>query len=344
MEYRNDILCHWQDLYQKTRCNPNMIDIQPELEWHMRPHLLDFLVDSHGGLGLKQETLFLAISIIDRYTSKRVVYKRHYQLVGCAALWIASKYHDCKSKIPTLDELKLLCCHAYESHMFVQMEMHILSTLDWLVDCSTCDLYVDAYLNDVKTIYRLDPNVRMVALYLCEVSLFYKHMIEFSSADLAFCAVRLAMVVCNMNPGELYPGPYHDTPVTELSRCLDLMARACTSPPRSLHVKHSAPNGCAVDLVRLHVNGKARPVTPMNSTGYEPRQLPSPAVEGAYGVNKGINTGVPMVATVATVPAVSMAPMTMTPPYTPEPHYDNYGQYYYGDETEDDYDYDCEEY
>ena len=62
----------------------------------MRPYLIDFLIEIHSQYRLRPETLCLAVNIADRYTSKRIVYKRHYQLVGCAALWIAAKFEDAK--------------------------------------------------------------------------------------------------------------------------------------------------------------------------------------------------------------------------------------------------------
>lgn len=56
--------------------------MQPELEWYMRPYLVDFLIEIHQQHGLRPETLYLAINIVDRYVSKRIVFKKHYQLVG----------------------------------------------------------------------------------------------------------------------------------------------------------------------------------------------------------------------------------------------------------------------
>lgn len=66
--------------------------MQPELQWYMRPYLVEFLVEIHQQFRLRPEVLYLSLNIVDRYVSKRVVFKKHYQLVGCAALWIAAKY------------------------------------------------------------------------------------------------------------------------------------------------------------------------------------------------------------------------------------------------------------
>ena len=105
----------------------------------MRPYLLDFLIEAHSAFQLLPESLFLTVNLLDRYCSKRVVYKRHYQLVGCAALLIAAKYGDKKDKVPTIKELKSMCCSLYDDDMFLQMEWHVLSTLGWAIGHPTVE-------------------------------------------------------------------------------------------------------------------------------------------------------------------------------------------------------------
>lgn len=108
-------------LQASTMANVELIDLQPELKWYMRPYLIDFLIEIHSQYRLRPETLFLAINIVDRYVSKRIVYKKHYQLVGCAALWIASKFEDAKDRVPTVEDLCAVCCSAYDQSAFIQV-------------------------------------------------------------------------------------------------------------------------------------------------------------------------------------------------------------------------------
>ncbi|WVO16906.1 hypothetical protein L204_104592 [Cryptococcus depauperatus] len=103
----------------------------PELQWFMRGYLIDFIIEVHQQFRLRPEVLFLAMNIVDRYISKRVVYKKHYQLVGCTALWIAAKFEDAKDKVPLVHELSEMCCKAYDESAFIQMEGHVLSTIGW---------------------------------------------------------------------------------------------------------------------------------------------------------------------------------------------------------------------
>ena len=154
----------------------------------MRPYLLDFLVEAHTAFQLLPETLFLTINLLDRYCSKRVVYKRHYQLVGCAALLIAAKYGDKKEKVPTIKELKSMCCSLYDDDMFLQMEWHVLSTLGWAIGHPTVDAFMRLAVKD--NIY--DPETESLTLYILEIALYHRDFVSKQSHTLALSALVLA--------------------------------------------------------------------------------------------------------------------------------------------------------
>ena len=154
----------------------------------MRPYLLDFLIEAHSAFQLLPETLFLTINLLDRYCSKRVVYKRHYQLVGCAALLIAAKYGDKKEKVPTIKELKSMCCSLYDDDMFLQMEWHVLSTLSWAVGHPTVDSFLRLAVKDAVH----DPETENLTLYILEVALYHREFVSQKSSTLALAALALA--------------------------------------------------------------------------------------------------------------------------------------------------------
>ena len=154
----------------------------------MRPYLLDFLIEAHGAFQLLPETLFLTVNLLDRYCSKRVVYKRHYQLVGCAALLIAAKYGDKKERVPTIQELKSMCCSIYEEDMFLQMEWHVLSTLGWSVGHPTVDSFLRLAVKD--NVY--DPEAENLALYILELALFHRDFVSKMASTMALSALALS--------------------------------------------------------------------------------------------------------------------------------------------------------
>ncbi|CUM68284.1 uncharacterized protein PRCAT00006006001 [Priceomyces carsonii] len=215
-EYELDIKRALATLEGKTRVVPGMIDLQPEIQWFMRPFLLDFLIELHTSLKLQPQTLFLCLNIIDRYCAKRIVFKRHYQLVGCTALWIAGKYEDKKSRVPTLRELSMMCRNAYDEEMFIQMEMHILATLEWslchpnLEDClqlaiSTSNISshvtpckYNPTINDKSSSINNASKISAVTAvgrFLCELSLYDKF---FLSVPPSLVSITANLLACSM--------------------------------------------------------------------------------------------------------------------------------------------------
>lgn len=211
------------------------IEIQTEIQWFMRPYLLDFLLEAHHAFQLLPETLHLAVNLLDRYCSRRVVYKRHYQLVGCAALLIAAKYGDRKERVPTIRELKSMCCALYDDDMFTQMEWHVLQTLNWIVGHPTVTSFVDLALTEAA----FDPELQHMTCYLTELALYHKEFIPIRPSMMARSALGLARCILN-RPQPRYntwTAQYDSQVVLDLSSHLvgpsPALARKYTSPALS---------------------------------------------------------------------------------------------------------------
>ncbi|KAH0536986.1 hypothetical protein FGG08_006188 [Glutinoglossum americanum] len=187
-QYEEDIMEHMEDMEAVTLPDVSSIDIQQEIQWFMRPYLIDFLIEAHVAFQLLPETLFLAINLLDRYCSKRVVYKRHYQLVGCASLLIAAKYGDKKERVPSIKDLKSMCCSLYEEDMFIQMEWHVLQTVNWIIGHPT----VDAFLQPAFHAFSYDVEVKHMTMYICEIALFHRDFVSTRSSMLARVAFAVA--------------------------------------------------------------------------------------------------------------------------------------------------------
>ena len=67
---------------------------QSEINDKMRAILVDWLIEVHLKFKLFPETLFITISVIDKFLEQVPVSKSKLQLVGVAALFIASKYEE----------------------------------------------------------------------------------------------------------------------------------------------------------------------------------------------------------------------------------------------------------
>ncbi|CCM00940.1 uncharacterized protein FIBRA_02987 [Fibroporia radiculosa] len=192
-EYRDEIQFYMHEMERYTMSSTTSMDQQPEIRWHMRPCLVDFLVEIHFTFRLRPETLYLTLNIIDRYVSRRIVYVKHYQLVGCAALWIAAKFEDAKERVPTVQDLAQICRDTYDESAFIQMEGHVLSTIQWTLGHPTAEAWLrlmccGAYVEEAK--------VQHVARFLMEITLFYREFVQYTPSAIALGSLTLARYLC----------------------------------------------------------------------------------------------------------------------------------------------------
>jgi len=246
-EYQEDILDHMEFMEGQTMPDIQSIEIQTEIQWFMRPYLLDFLLEAHHAFQLLPETLHLAVNLLDRYCSKRVVYKRHYQLVGCASLLIAAKYGDRKERVPTIRELKSMCCSLYDDDMFTQMEWHVLQTLNWVIGHPTVTSFLQLALTEVA----LDPELEHMSWYISELALYHKEFIPALPSVMARSCLALARCILSRQQprSDDWSARYDHIVVLNLSNHL-------AHPSQALSRKYASPHlssvSTTIDLFLKH--------------------------------------------------------------------------------------------
>lgn len=265
----------------------------------MRPYLLDFLIEAHAAFQLLPSTLFLTINLLDRYCSKRVVYKRHYQLVGCAALLIAAKYGDKKEHVPTIRELKSMCCSLYDDDMFLQMEWHVLQTLGWTIGHPTVDSFLNIALLDVP----YDPEVEHLAMYILEIALFHREFVSKPSADLAKAALALSRCILNR------PQPRHTEWASDYdSATLVGLSQQLHHPSQVLYRKYSSAHYSRISKLLEQFLARQASIASSYTPPTPPSETPAESNNKPYAGEVGLAT-----------PQKSQYPNGyLTPPITPE--------------------------
>jgi hypothetical protein len=93
---------------------------------------LDLLFENQRNLRLRHDTIFLAVSIADRYSSKKAVPVKSLRLFCGVCLLISSKYIERRDRIPTLHQQGWLLYGASRQDVLL-LEGDILETLGYLV-------------------------------------------------------------------------------------------------------------------------------------------------------------------------------------------------------------------
>ena len=102
---------------------------QKEINEKMRSILVDWIIDVHFKFGFTDETLFMTISIIDRYLTKNQIKRSNFQLLGITALMIACKHEEID--LPKVDDFIYITDNAYIKSQVIKMEEEVLSKLNF---------------------------------------------------------------------------------------------------------------------------------------------------------------------------------------------------------------------
>lgn len=102
---------------------------QTDINEKMRAVLINWLIEVHMKFKLRDETLFIAVTIIDRYLGIAYIKKEYLQLLGISALFIACKYEEVHSL--ELSDFVFISDNSYTVQEVLSMEKHILLVLDY---------------------------------------------------------------------------------------------------------------------------------------------------------------------------------------------------------------------
>lgn len=180
---------------------PEMLPTRNDaLPCQARTQLLEFLADLCRVFDLQPGTYFLAINLLDRYTSIRVVESNDWQLAGCTALLVAAKYLDQRCNLPAVGLLEKACKWTYPRWNFLWMEWDLLKALKWRVGHSSVYEFIQRMLTPPDKLRDpakacLDPQLPDMALYIAEIAAFQREFICEKSSAIAECALALARVL-----------------------------------------------------------------------------------------------------------------------------------------------------
>jgi hypothetical protein len=109
--YVADMYYHFKSKEETTSVRPTFMESQPYINERMRAILIDWLIEVHLKFKLVPESLYLTVNLIDRYLEREVITRARLQLLGVAALLVASKYEEIYP--PELRDLVYICDRAY---------------------------------------------------------------------------------------------------------------------------------------------------------------------------------------------------------------------------------------
>ncbi|GAB0203854.1 G2/mitotic-specific cyclin-B1 [Grus japonensis] len=204
--YVKDIYKYLRDLEENQPVRPKYLAGR-EINGNMRAILVDWLVQVQVKFRLQQETLYMAVAIMDRFLQDNPVSKKMLQLVGVTSMFIASKYEEVFP--PLIGDFVYVTDHTYTKFQICQMEMKILQALEFGLGRPL----PPHFLRRASKIAEVDFEQHNLAKYLMELSIVDYDMVHFPPSKTASAASCLALKL--LNGSEWTPTLQHYMAYTE---------------------------------------------------------------------------------------------------------------------------------
>uniref|UniRef100_A0A3Q3VU56 Cyclin-A2 n=1 Tax=Mola mola TaxID=94237 RepID=A0A3Q3VU56_MOLML len=164
-EYAAEIHAYIREMEVKTRPKAGYMKKQPDITNSMRAILVDWLVEVGEEYKLQSETLYLAVNYIDRFLSSMSVLRGKLQLVGTAAMLLASKFEEIYP--PEVAEFVYITDDTYTKKQVLRMEHLVLKVLSFDLAAPTIIQFLTQYFLHQS----ISKQVENLTMYLGELSL-----------------------------------------------------------------------------------------------------------------------------------------------------------------------------
>ena len=186
-EYVSDITKYMCEREKKFLKFHGYMKYQTEITEDIRSSLIDWMSSVSEKFNLRQETLFLATNVLDRYLSMEIVFKSRIQLLAVAVMLIAAKYEEIYP--PHLRDL-LRCSHrSFMKEEVSQMELKILKSIKF-------DLSIPSILQFIQRFGKLmncTERTLNLAMYFSEIQLMDYEMLKYPPSLTAAACLYTAM-------------------------------------------------------------------------------------------------------------------------------------------------------
>lgn len=248
-EVVNQMYDHFGEAEKGIMVDAEYMSSQPYINERMRTILVDWLVEVHLKFKMVPETLYLTVHIIDRFLEDNRVRRSKLQLVGVAALLVASKYEEIYP--PELRDLVYITDRAYNKQEILEMESQIAVALDYNLTLPTTHSFLCRFLKAAHA----DRMMVQMACYLAERSLQEYSMVKYLPSVIAASAVCIARKSLRRHPWSPTLVKYTKYDEPDLAACLIDMQTfndsTTTSQQQAVFRKYSNPKFGAVAKMPL---------------------------------------------------------------------------------------------
>ncbi|XP_024013278.1 putative cyclin-A3-1 isoform X2 [Eutrema salsugineum] len=197
--YVSGIFDYLRQLEGKEKSKP-LVDyiekVQKDVNPIMRGVLVDWLVEVAEEYKLLSDTLYLAVSYIDRFLSIKTVNRQKLQLLGVTAMLIASKYEEITP--PNVEDFCYITDNTYTKQEIVKMEADILLALEFELGNPTSNTFLRRFTRVAQEDFKMSHlQLEFLCSYLSELTMLEYNSVKFLPSIVAASSVFLArFIIC----------------------------------------------------------------------------------------------------------------------------------------------------
>lgn len=172
--------------------NPHYMSCQQEISPSFRTVVVDWMVDVASESQMLQDTLFLAVHIMDRYLSSTKIGLSRFQLVAVTCLFIAAKFNE--TRLFLCKDAAEFTGNTYTVKEICDTEIRILHRIGWAIapSCSCFCSIVESFLEEIpEAEQQREFRKQMLLLYIgtlrdYDMLVFTPHEIIVTAAHVVF--------------------------------------------------------------------------------------------------------------------------------------------------------------
>ncbi|XP_031119652.1 putative cyclin-A3-1 isoform X2 [Ipomoea triloba] len=220
--YVSEIYEYIRQMEQKRRPLPDYIEkVQKDLSANMRGILVDWLIEVAEEYALLPDTLYLAVSYIDRFLSTNVLTRQKLQLLGVSSMLIASKYEEISPR--NVEEFCYITDNTYTKDEVVEMEADVLKSLKFELGSPTIKTFLRRFTQVSQEDYKTAKlQLEFLGYYLAELSLLDYSCLKFLPSLVAAAVIFLSRFTLqpNLHPWNKALQQYSGYKPSSLKQCV----------------------------------------------------------------------------------------------------------------------------
>lgn len=220
-EYEAEVYETMRENERRTLPRAEYMNKQRDINDKMRRLLVVWMVEVVQWFDMHDETLFLAVNYVDRFLSARAVNRSSLQLLGTAALMLASKYEEISP--PSSAEFASMIHETTRCRTVNIMETKLAVALHFEICASTALAFL-RHLMSKDDLGRASRAVQTLAVTICELGLLEYSMLEFAPSMVACASWCLAKREHGMPPWGTNLKYYTHYSLEQLEPCIERLA------------------------------------------------------------------------------------------------------------------------